>query len=70
MKKKGIRPDHEMQSTVEALCGLLKFRSKTPKIIDLTEENENGGRMPETLSEQIVRCRQDEKDLYLYYFIQ
>ena len=26
--------------------------------------------MPETLTEQAVRCKFDEKDLYLYYFLQ
>jgi superfamily II DNA/RNA helicase len=26
--------------------------------------------MPETLREQIVRCKLEEKDLYLYYFLQ
>ena len=67
MKKKGLK--HEMQNTLELLCKTLKFRSKTPKVIDLTEELENGGRMPETLMEQIVRCKQEEKDLYMYYFI-
>lgn len=68
MKKKGIL--QEMQSTLESLCNTLRFRSKTPKVIDLTEEQQNGGMMPATLSEQIIRCKQDEKDLYLYYFLQ
>lgn len=68
MKKKGIQ--HEMQSTLEALCNTLRFRSKNPKVIDLTEEHENGGMMPSTLSEQVIRCKQDEKDLYMYYFLQ
>ena len=35
----------ETVSTVEQLCKVLKFRSKTPKVIDLTEEQ----RMPDTL---------------------
>lgn len=55
----------ETVSTVEQLCKVLKFRSKTPKVIDLTEEQ----RMPDTLSEFAVRCKKEEKDLYLYYYL-
>jgi ATP-dependent RNA helicase DDX24/MAK5 len=70
MKKKNIKSTNEMQSTLDALCDKLKFRSKNPKVIDLTVERENGGMMVDTLSEQLIRCKQDEKDLFLYYFIQ
>ena len=45
---------------------MLKFRSKNPKIIDLTDEE----RMPDTLQEQAVRCSVEEKDLYMYYYLQ
>lgn len=59
-----------MQSTLENLCKILKFRSKNPKVIDLTEEDQEGGNiMPSTLAEYLVRCKQEEKDLYLYYLI-
>ena len=44
---------------------MLKFRSKNPKIIDLTEEE----RMPDTLEEMAIRCAVEEKDLYLYYYL-
>jgi len=54
---------------MEALCNTLKFRSKNPKTIDLTDEGESKA-MPDTLVEQAVRCKFDEKDLYLYYFLQ
>ena len=70
MKKKGIKIE-DKESTMDALCNLLKFRSKNPKIIDLTEENQDGSHMmPATLKEYAVRCKVDEKDLYLYYFLQ
>ena len=59
----------EPKSTMEALCETLRFRSKNPKVIDLTKE-ENEGAMPASLTEMVVRCRQDEKDLYLYYYLQ
>ena len=45
---------------------MLKFRSKNPKIIDLTSDE----RMPDTLEERAIRCSIDEKDLYLYYYLQ
>jgi len=63
-KEKG--ETRETVSTVEQLCKLLKFRSKNPKIIDLTEDE----RMPETISEFAVRCSREDKDLYMYYFLQ
>ena len=52
MKKKGIEAS-SLTSTMEALCNTLKFRSKNPKIIDLTEEIQAGGKsmMPESLNE-------------------
>lgn len=43
----------------------LRFRSKNPKVIDLTEED----RMPDTLVEKAVKCKNDEKDLYTYYYL-
>ena len=65
LAKKKDPLDQEL-NTIEELCKVLKFRSKNPKIIDLTEEE----RMPETLQEQAVRCSVEEKDLYLYYYLQ
>ncbi len=61
-----------MISTIENLCALLKFRSKNPKVIDLTDDGMNGKSvgMPDTLVEYATRCKNDEKDLYLYYFLQ
>lgn len=67
-KKKGIVPA-EQESTLNALCTTLKFRSKNPKIIDLTVEAGKSS-MPSTLQEWAVRCKHEEKDLYLYYFLQ
>jgi ATP-dependent RNA helicase DDX24/MAK5 len=54
-----------MQSTLDSLCKILRFRSKKPKVIDLTEDE----RMPETLTEKATRCSKEEKDLYMYYFL-
>ena len=54
-----------MQSTLDELCKILRFRSKNPKVIDLTEED----RMPDTLAEKVVRCKKEEKDLYMYYYL-
>lgn len=59
----------EQESTLNALCTTLKFRSKNPKIIDLTVEAGKSS-MPSTLQEWAVRCKHEEKDLYLYYFLQ
>lgn len=69
-KKKGGKDDKKeelsvMEKSFSALCQVVKFRSKNPKIIDLTEE----ARMPSTLSEQAVRCTKDEKDVYMYYYL-
>mmetsp|Transcript_33627 Transcript_33627/g.51853 ORF Transcript_33627/g.51853 Transcript_33627/m.51853 type:complete len:162 (+) Transcript_33627:983-1468(+) len=67
MKKKKILVKDQI-STLDKLCQTLKFRSKNPKVIDLTEDDD--GQMPETLHEQAVRCKAEEKDLYLYYYLQ
>jgi hypothetical protein len=64
MKKKGLKIS-DQKDTLEALCKILRFRSKNPKVIDLTEEQ----RMPDTLAEKVIRCKNDEKDLYLYYYL-
>jgi ATP-dependent RNA helicase DDX24/MAK5 len=68
MKKKNIE-ESETKTTLEALCETLRFRSKNPKVIDLTIEAD-AGKMPASLTEQVARCRGDEKDLYLYYYLQ
>jgi len=67
--KKGGKHDKaekEELNTIGELCNVLKFRSKNPKIIDLTDME----RMPDTLEEKAIRCEVDEKDLYLYYYLQ
>ena len=55
----------EKTNTIEEMGKILKFRSKQPKVIDLTTEE----RMPETLSEYAFKCTKEDKDLYLYYFL-
>ena len=50
---------------MDNLCQIVRFRSKNPKIIDLTEEE----RMPDTLIEKVVRCKKEEKDLYMFYYL-
>jgi len=71
MLKKQKRDVNDSASTLESLCSTLKFRSKHPKVIDLTETTESGSqKMPDTLEELALRCKVDEKDLYLYYYLQ
>ena len=71
----------DVESTLDALCRTLRFRSKQPKVIDLTDENNEAAlgmvegtvdlsNMPKTLTEQLARCKTEEKDLYLYYYLQ
>lgn len=55
----------ESATALDALCKTLRFRSKTPKVIDLTEED----RMPDQLVEKAFRCKKEEKDLYMYYYL-
>jgi len=64
-KSKHQDNDEKEQSALDDLCRILKFRSKQPKVIDLTEE----ARIPETLTEKVVRCKKEEKDLYMYYYM-
>jgi len=68
-KKKGIEA-HEKESTLTTLCETLKFRSKNPKVIDMNAEMPGQDIMPASLTEYVVRCKIEEKDLYLYYFLQ
>ena len=63
--KKGKQEDTE-QSSIDALCKVLRFRSKNPKVIDLTSEE----KMPDTLQERAVKCSKEEKDLFMYYYLQ
>ena len=67
-KKQAKNAEINQESTLESLCKVLRFRSKMPKVIDLTIEAEEG-KMPSTLSETVVRCKVEEKDLYLYYYL-
>lgn len=69
LKKSGL-DQKQTVDTLTQLCKTLKFRSKTPKVIDLTEANEEGSqRMPDTLKELAIRCKKEEKDLHTYYFL-
>ena len=69
LKKNGLNQKTTVD-TLTQLCKTLKFRSKNPKVIDLTENNEEGSqRMPDTLIEKAIRCKKEEKDLYAYYFL-
>lgn len=74
LKKQGLYAQKQTVDTLEQLCKTLRFRSKNPKVIDLTgtsqsAEGGNAQRMPETLTERAIRCKKEEKDLYCYYFI-
>jgi hypothetical protein len=59
-------PESQMDGQFLEMCKVVKFRSKAPKIIDLTSEE----RMPARLDEKAIRCSKDEKDLYMYYYLQ
>ena len=73
LKKQGMYAQKQTVDTLEMLCKTLKFRSKNPKVIDLTSAGEPGEggvqRMPDTLTERAIRCKKEEKDLYSYYFL-
>jgi hypothetical protein len=74
LKKQGMYAQKQTVDTLELLCKTLKFRSKSPKVIDLTGalegvEGGNNQRMPDTLTERAIRCKKEEKDLYSYYFL-
>ena len=58
------KPEEDL-TTLDQLCKTLKFRSKNPKVIDLTTED----RMPATLHEQAVKCSKEEKDLFMNYYL-
>lgn len=66
-KKKGVvaKKSDDVNAT-EQLCKILKFRTKHPKVVDLTVDDE---KMPDTLVESAIRCKVEEKDLYMYYFL-
>lgn len=68
MKKMGHAEKDKQKSadTMALLCATLRFRSKQPKVIDLTEQGE---RMPETLTEKAIRCKKEERDLFTYYYL-
>ena len=69
LKKQGLGEKNTVD-TLTQLCKTLKFRSKNPKVIDLTETNEEGSqKMPDTLRETAIRCKKEEKDLHTYYFL-
>jgi hypothetical protein len=42
LKKQGMYAQKQTVDTLDLLCKTLKFRSKTPKVIDLTSNNING----------------------------
>jgi len=62
MKKGKVDP---AQTSIEELCKLLRFRSKNPKVIDLTTEE----KLPQTLVEKAIKCSKEEKDLFMYYYL-
>ena len=58
-------------NTLENLCKTIRFKSKNPKIIDLTDDMDSKRhKMPDTLTEYALRCKVEEKDLYLHYYLQ
>lgn len=70
-KKKQKVVAKEAATTLDNLCKTIRFKSKNPKIIDLTENDEDRShRLPDTLEEIALRCKVEEKDLYLHYYLQ
>lgn len=69
-KKKQNFANKEGTSTLDNLCKTIRFKSKNPKIIDLTENEESKShKLPDTLEEIALRCKVEEKDLYLHYYL-
>jgi len=54
-----------VEDAIEGICKVVKFRSKQPKVINLTQEE----RLPSTLIEKAIRCKVDEKDVYMFYYL-
>ena len=63
--KKGTEDSAKIDTALEGICNVVRFRSQQPKVIDLTSEE----RMPETLNELATRCKKEQKDLYMYYYL-
>ncbi|XP_068896059.1 ATP-dependent RNA helicase DDX24 isoform X2 [Tenebrio molitor] len=59
-KKYKMSPQHKLQNIIDAL-GITNA-----KIVDITK----GSGMPETLTEYRISCPIEEKDYYVYYFLQ
>lgn len=65
-KAKGKAVATVKEDAIDGICKVVKFRSRLPMVIDLTEED----RMPATLVEKAFRCKRDEKDVYMFYYLQ
>lgn len=68
-KRKSFKPE-TVQQKIEAL--IQYFDISQPKIIDITRTNDqaNGNGIAKKLTECRISCPFDQKDLYLYYFLQ
>lgn len=62
--KKNIK--RENFDALEEICKKLKFKQKKPKVINLTDQL----KLPAKLVETYHRCRNEDKDLYTFYFLQ
>ena len=65
-KKSKKNDRRENFDALEELWKKLRFKQKRPKVINLTENL----KLPSKLVEIYQRCQNDEKDLYIFYFLQ
>lgn len=65
-KKKSKKEGEENFDALETICNKLRFKTKQPKVINLTNEM----KLPSKLVETYHRCQTVEKDLYTFYFLQ
>lgn len=66
-RKRKLQPE----STQQKLDALIQyFDISQPKIIDVTQSTDNSGVIAKKLTECRISCSHEQKDLYLYYFLQ
>lgn len=69
-KKKVIEPkDHTKKGKIRRILTLLGIERSDTRIIDLNDESTYGRPNSEQLSEMRINCVQNEKDLFLYYYL-
>lgn len=68
--KKVIDPkEHTKKNKIKRILTLLGIERADTRIIDLNDDSTFGRPSSEQLSEMRINCLQNEKDLYLYYYL-